>query len=120
MGFKEFFSNNFETKENHHLQSLRTRYYRNRLADARQAVYDLMKEENGKLISDNKQFNEILFETNKYSLIVILVETKINEVAIDFAITTKFIFPRGRGQKIIERLYQVLDKKLNYKGVSLY
>jgi hypothetical protein len=120
MGFKEFFSNNFETKENHHIQSLRTRYYRNRLDDVRKVVYNLIEEEGGKLISDNKKFNEILFETSKYSLIVILVETKINEVAIDLAITTKFIFPRGRGQKIIERLYQTFDKKLNYKGVSLY
>ena len=48
MGFKEFFSNNFETKENHHLQSLRTRYYRNRLADVRKAVAKKGKKEENK------------------------------------------------------------------------
>ena len=54
MKFSDYFSNNFETKEDHMYETLRTHYYRARLEEAKKEVLDLIEREKGKIIDDNE------------------------------------------------------------------
>lgn len=120
MKVKDFFSNNFVTSENNYYESLRTRYYRAKITEAKNAVYDLISSEKGKMVEENDTFSEILYETPLYSCTVILVSTGPVEIAIDFSVTTYNFLGLGKGKKVIEHLYQQLDSKLTFKGIALY
>lgn len=120
MKFKDYFSNNFETEDNHYLPSIRTRYYRNRVEEAKEAVVQYIKSIKGRVLDDNEQFNELLFEVPSFNCTVTFTAITPAEVSIDFNVVTFSLFPMGKGKKIIEEMYQYLDKMLQYKGVGLY
>ncbi|MFA5481800.1 MAG: hypothetical protein WC278_00315 [Bacilli bacterium] len=120
MKIKEYFSNNFETSEDHELESLRTRYYRARNEEVKEVAYDLIKQEKGSITDNIPQFSELIFNTSTYSAIFTIVSPRISETAVDIKITTYYTIAAGRGKKIIERLYKYFDTQLPFKGVSLY
>jgi hypothetical protein len=120
MKFSDYFSNDFETSENHYLPELRTRYYRCRNNAAKEASLKLIKDERGKVRAVNDEHHEIFFETSSYTCIFTIISPTITETAIDIKITTNKFLPLGAGRKIIIRLYEMLDKRLPFKGVSLY
>ena len=120
MKFSDYFSNNFETKEDHMYETLRTHYYRARLEEAKKEVLDLIEREKGKIIDDNEKYSEIYYETPSYNCTVTLIATTPVEIAIDFRVTTYNFISFGKGKKVIENLYKDLDSKLSYKGISLY
>lgn len=120
MKFSDYFSKNFETSDDNQIESLRTRYYRAKIEEAKKAIDELITEEKGTVVDENEKFLEILFETSAYTCTVTFVCTTPVEVAIDFRITTFDFFSFGKGKKIIERFYSTLDKKLQLKGVGLY
>ena len=111
MKFSDYFSNNFETKEDHMYETLRTHYYRARLEEAKKEVLDLIERE---------KYSEIYYETPSYNCTVTLIATTPVEIAIDFRVTTYNFISFGKGKKVIENLYKDLDSKLSYKGISLY
>ena len=49
MRFGDYFTNDFETSENHYLPELRTRYYRCRNEAAKEQVIKLAEEEKAKI-----------------------------------------------------------------------
>ena len=120
MKFKDYFSNDFETSEDHHLPWLRSRYYRCRNEVAIDAVKKLARDEKAVLKSIDTVRHEIIFETQKYSVIATITSPSYSETAVDFKIITYSILPMGRGAKIIEALYRKLDNIIPYKGVGLY
>lgn len=120
MKIKEYFSNNFETSEDHELESLRTRYYRARNEEVKEVAYDLIKQEKGSITDNISQFSELIFNTSTYSATFTIVSPRISETAVDIKITTYYTIAAGRGKKIIERLYKYFDTQLPFKGVSLY
>ncbi|MDD2258374.1 MAG: hypothetical protein PHU02_01230 [Bacilli bacterium] len=120
MKIKEYFSNNFETSEDHELESLRTRYYRARNEEVKEVAYDLIKQEKGSITDNIPQFSELIFNTSTYSATFTIVSPRISETAVDIKITTYYTIAAGRGKKIIERLYKYFDTQLPFKGVSLY
>ena len=120
MKIKEYFSNNFETSEDHELESLRTRYYRARNEEVKEVAYDLIKQEKGSITDNITQFSELIFNTSTYSATFTIVSPRISETAVDIKITTYYTIAAGRGKKIIERLYKYFDTQLPFKGVSLY
>ncbi|HHX78413.1 MAG TPA: hypothetical protein GX695_01510 [Acholeplasmataceae bacterium] len=120
MKLKDYFSNNFETKEDHEMDSLRTRYYRGRNEQVKEVAYALIKNEKGTITDDIPQFSEIIFNTSTYSATLTIISPKMTETAIDIKVTTYYTIAAGRGKKIIERFYKYFDSNLPFKGVSLY
>ena len=120
MRFRDYFTNNFETGENHYIPSLRTRYYRCRNEDAKDAVKQVIKEEKGKIKAILDEHHEIFFHAPQYTSTITVISPRISETAVDIKITTYKLLPRGLGKKIIERIYKKIDSKLPFKGVGLY
>lgn len=120
MRFKDYFTNEFETDENHYIPELRTRYYRCSVEVAKNALMELIKEEDATLKDVVSQYNEYFIQGSNYTCIITLTTPRISEVAIDIKITTYKLIPSGLGKKIIERMYKFFDSKLPFKGVSLY
>lgn len=120
MRFRDYISNDFETREDHDLQWLKSRYYRCRNDVAMDAVKKLVSDEKAILRSFDKDRHEIIFETSKYSVTATVISPSISETAIDFKIITFSILPMGKGAKLIERFYRKLDNIIPYKGVGLY
>lgn len=119
MKFSDYFSNNFQTSENNNYLSLQTHYYRARYEEAKAKVLEIIEEEKGKLLDDNETYSELYYETTGYNCTVTVMQTKPGEIAIDFRITTYDFISFGRGKKVIERLYKLLDSKLSFKGIAL-
>lgn len=120
MKFRDYFSNNFETSENHEIDSLKTRYYRGRNEKVKEVAYDLIRQEKGTITDDIPQFSELIFNTSTYSATLTIVSPRMSETAIDIKVTTYYTIAAGRGKKIIERLYKYFDDNLPFKGASLY
>lgn len=120
MKFRDYFSNDFETSENHVLPWLRSRYYRCRNDAAMEAIKRLARDEKAVLRNIDNDRHEIIFETPKYSVIATIVSPSYSETAIDFKIITYYLIPMGRGAKIIENLYRKLDNIIPFKGVGLF
>ena len=66
MKFSDYFSNNFETKEDHMYETLRTHYYRARLEEAKKEVLDLIEREKGKIIDDNENSSKEIYDENVF------------------------------------------------------
>ena len=120
MGIRDFFKKDFETSDNSSYDTLRTHYYRNRIDEVKESIYELIKEEKGNLQDENENYQEILFETSGYSCIVKITSITPIEHAIDFKVNTYNLLGFGKGKKVIERLYSSLDNKLSFKGIALY
>ena len=109
MGFRDFFKKDFETSDNSSYDTLRTHYYRNRLDEVKEELYDFIKEEKGNLQDENDNYQEILFERSGYSCIIKITSITPIEHAIDFKVNTYNLLGFGKGKKIIERLDSCLD-----------
>lgn len=120
MGFKDLFNNNYETSEDNVIESLRTRYYRNKYEDVMEVVRNMVKVEKGEIKAEIENYREIYFEAMDYSCTATIVDVRPTETAVDFKVTTFKLIPNGKGKKIIEKLYKYLDSNLSFKGVSLY
>lgn len=120
MGFKDLFNNDYETSENNVVETLRTRYYRNKYDDVIDVIRNMIKEEKGEIKAEIENYLEIYFETIDYSCTATIVGVRPTETAVDFKVTTYKLLPNGKGKKIIEKLYKYLDNNLSFKGVSLF
>ena len=120
MGIRDFFKKDFETSDNSIYQTLKTHYYRNRYDEVKEVIFELIKEEKGNLQDENDQYQEILFETSGYSCIIKITSTTPIEHAIDFKVNTYNLLGFGKGKKVIERLYSILDSHLQFKGIALF
>lgn len=117
---KDFFSNDFETKDNHENGLLRTHYYRARYDNVKETILRLAKEKGLSVRSVDDTHKEIYLQSNGYHLIIVLVNTTPAETAVDMKITTYQLIGMKKGIKIISEYYSQLDKKLTFKGVGLY
>jgi hypothetical protein len=120
MKIRDYFSNNFETGENHYLENLKTRYYRARNEEVKKVIDELIIAEKGVLKAKNDNFCEIFYECPEYSCTVVVISPRPTETAVDLNVTTYKILPFEKPTKIIDRIYKYLDSKLPFKGVSLY
>lgn len=120
MTFKDYFSKNFETSDNHHIESLRTHYYRVRKEEAFNASLEVLKKMKAVIKSSDEERGEIICDASDFSGTVSVTATSYSEVAVDINVLTYNFFPSAKGKKIIEEIYSQLDKKIPLKGVSLY
>lgn len=120
MTFKDYFSKNFETSDNHHIQTLKTHYYNSRKEDAIGAVLEVMKEM--KCINKNvdEEHGEIIVDASSFSGTITITATAYTEMAIDIQVMTYNILPTAKGKKVIEEIYSLIDKKLSLKGIALH
>lgn len=120
MGIRDLFNNNYETGENTKEALLQTHYYRNRSNEVIDVIKEMIKEEKGEIKAEIPNFLEIYYETVGYSATVTIVGVRPTETAVDFKVTTYKLIAAGKGKKIITKLYEYLDKRLSFKGLSLY
>ena len=92
MGFSDFFSNDFETSLNHKNDKLKTRHYRG---------------------DYNKVKAAIIVACGVLNLEVIDVfANSYFDQAVDVKVNTRYLLSCGRGVKLIEEFYALLDKAL--------
>lgn len=120
MKFKYYFAKDFQTSDNHEIESLRTHYYRGKKEDVIKAIEDMAKEFKFKVKSIDEERGEVIFDHMDYSGTATVTAISYTEMGVDFAILTYNILPTAPGKKHIEKFYAYLDKNLDYKGVGLY
>ena len=120
MTFKDYFSKTFETSDNHHIDSLRTHYYRVRKEDAFDAVLSVLKEMKSVIKSSDSERGEIIVDASDFSGTVSITATSYTEIAVDIIVMTYNVLPSAKGKKIIEKFYDLLDKKIPLKGIALH
>ena len=120
MKFRDYISNDIHTAEDHYIVSLRTRYYRSTKANAIEKIKGIVNRIKGQIKHLDLERGEIYFETVKFSSTISVVSTSYTETAIDINMTTYSVLPLGKGKKEIEKLYEMIDKELQFIGVSLF
>lgn len=119
MKFSDYFSNNFETSDKHYIETLQTRYYKALKDHVKEVIKEVATMEKTRIADQNDTYDEILIETSDYSAIFTLSNPKsMSETAVDIMVTTNAFLPLGKGKKVIERLYKILDSKLTFVGVG--
>lgn len=119
MGIKDFFASEFETSDTHHKTSMQTRYYRATYEQTKDAILSLIKTYNGSNIIVNDQYQEISFLTSRYICVFSVINLRPTESAVDIKVSYNSI-SFGKGYKLIEEMYQKLDRSLLLKGTGLY
>ena len=120
MTFKDYFSKTFETSDNHHIDTLRTHYYRVRQEEAYDATLSVLKEMKAVIKSSDPERGEIIVDASDFSGTVSITATSFTEIAVDIIVMTFNVLPSAKGKKIIEKFYELLDKKIPLKGIALH
>ena len=120
MKIKYYFAKDFQTSDNHDLDTLRTHYYRARKEETIEAVQEMAKEFKCKIKYVDEERGEIIFDHLDYNACATVTATSYTEKAIDFNLLTYNVLPTALGKKVIEKFYKYLDKKLQLKGIGLY
>lgn len=110
MKFSDFFSNDFETKDNHKNEVLRTRYYRTDYEKMKEYLKKVFNDEKFELLSVDDNYHELHFYKVNVEVIVSVFSESYFKQGVDFKVNSNYIISRGRGLKLIDRLYNALDK----------
>ncbi|MFC7440579.1 hypothetical protein [Laceyella putida] len=117
--FQRFFSGVTETHDNAEEKELRTRYYRNRLRDAVEALKQIPNQKTGfHLVHVDEKRGEIMLEYKnglgmKHDLVVTVYELTPIQLAVDVhaALRSRFV-DLGWNVKAIGDIYEALDRQL--------
>ena len=120
MTFKDYFSKTFETRDDHHIPSLKTHYYRVRKEEVIDAVLKTLKEMKAIIRSNDSERGEIIVDSSVFSGTVTITATSFTEIAVDIQVMTYNFLPTAKGKKVIENFYSILDKKVPLKGIGLH
>lgn len=120
MDFKDYFSKSFETRDAHHIQSLKTHYYRCRKEEVIDAVKVVLKEMQAIIRSVEIDRGELVVDASIFSGTVIVTALSFTEVAVDMQVITYNFLPTAKGKKVIEEFYSRLDKLIPLKGIGLH
>lgn len=120
MSIRSFFSPRCETKELQADQELRTRYYRNTFKQCLEAVESMAEEMKLEVRDINMEHGEVYLLGFGYDVITTITKITPIEVGIDFKVNFFTTFGFNRPKKKIVELYEALDERLNFKGVSLH
>ncbi len=120
MGLRELITNFAETSETHPKNILKTRYYRTRYTNVKNAIVDYSNQNDYIINSIDDKHGEIFVQTTKFHLIISVLQINVLETAVDVKVQTYKIIGLNKPQAIIEHLFTFLDKKLEFKGVGLH
>ena len=112
MKLKDFFSNDFETKDKHSNELLKTHYYRVDYNKARSVLIETMKNLQLTLEEELQEYREFRFTSSRAEVIASIYSSSFFHQGIDFKVNTVYFIPRGRGLKLITKIYTALDSVL--------
>ncbi len=112
MAFSDFFSNDFETSSSHQNKKLVTRHYRADYHKAKMAVVEACEKLGLSLVEIIEDYHEIRCENRKQEMIIEVFSNSFFDQAIDVKVNTKYLIGFGRGIKLIESFYALLNKAL--------
>ena len=114
MGFMDLFKTHFESGENATDEALMTHYYKNNYQQTKAGLLEVAKELEFTIAFEDDVRQELVLKRKDCEVIVTLVKITPIETTVDFTVNTA-----GKGKKIIQSLYQGLDKRLMFKGLAL-
>ena len=120
MTFKDYFSKTFETSDNHHIQTLKTHYYRCRKEDVVDAAIQVINKMGAIITDQNLDRGEIIVDASDFSGTITITATSFTEIALDISVITYNFLPTAKGKKVIEKFYELTDKVIPLKGVGLH
>ncbi len=112
MKFKYFFSNDFETHDAHSDDVLKTKYYRADFSKAGNELKYVMHELGFELLEEIVEYQEFHFYKAQIEVIADIYSESYYRQGIDFKVNSTYLFPNGRGYKMIEKIYSELDKRM--------
>lgn len=115
-----FFSTIEETRELHSNGKLRTHYYKNSYQDVLAIVRTFEREFSLNLKHVDNNHGEIYLIGSGYDMIVTCIEVTPFETSVDIKVNFFGFIGMNRPAKTIEKIYQYLDSRLRFKGVSLH
>lgn len=118
MKFKDYFSKSFGTSDKNEIDTLRTHYYRGRVEQVTEALCKVLKNDKAMIRSVDNERHEINFDNAEYSGVATLSVVSFTEIAVDFQVMTFNILPNAKGKKVIERIYECLDKEIELKKIG--
>lgn len=120
MAFFDFASNLAETRELHSNQYLRTRYYKARYTNLKEIVLKYANENNIFVKSEDDVHGEIFLQTQRYHIIVSILQVTPLESAVDIKVQTYKLIGLFKPLKIITKLFNYIDEKSDFKGTGLH
>ena len=111
MGFFDFASNVAETRELHQKTHLRTRYYRTSYVNLKSIVLAYANVNNINVISEDDIHKEIFLQSNKFHMIVSIVQVTPLESAVDLKVQSYRLIGLFKPDKIILDLFKHLNQK---------
>lgn len=120
MAGMSFLNNLAETKELHSDAVLRTHYYKTNYQKAKAVVIEYANEIKANVRNIDDEHREIFLQSDRYHIIVSLVQVSPIETSVDFKVEQYGIIGMNRPKKRIVEFYAYLDKNLTLKGVSLH
>ena len=112
MGFSDFFSNDFQTTDNHSNSVLKTRYYRGDYNKVKSEIIDIAKRMGFIVQEVNDDYKEIRVDSRRQEMIFNVFSISYFEQAVDIKVNTRYLLACGRGIKLIESFYKELSKNL--------
>ena len=119
MGFLDYFKTTYETREKHPLRDFQTHYFKANLKSTKEALRSLIKEENWTLETENDRFGEFFIRGKKHHLIITMIQTSPQEVAVDVKVQVYQLIGFNKPQKLIQKIYAYLGSNLTIKGTGL-
>ncbi len=120
MGLFDFVKTSAETSELHASRQLRTRYYKTGYTQVKKYIEDYAQRKKIDVRNINDEHGEIYLQSNKYHIIVSVIQVHPRETAVDIKTNTYGVFGFSKPVKLIGELYAYLNEKLEFKGVSLH
>lgn len=120
MSISTFLSNSAETRELHSIQKLRSRYYKANYQKCKDQVLGYVKTLDAMVEHVDDEHKELFVQSRKYHIIFSFVQVNPIETSIDIKLEQYGLMGMHRPRKRIIEIYEYLDKKLPFKGVSLH
>ncbi len=120
MGFFDALSNHAESKERHTNLTLMTHYYKTNYDKVKETVSLACKHFNYKISSIDDTHGEIFIKTNRFHMIVTIIQVTPRETAVDIKVETYRLFGFNKPKRLIETMYKKLNQSLELKGKGLH
>lgn len=120
MSIRSFLNNSAETREVHHINSLRSRYYKTNYPKAKECILQYVNTLKAEVKNIDDVHKEIFVQGGKFHIIFSIVQVNPIETSIDIKVDQYGLMGMHRPRKRIIEIYKYLDKQLQFKGVSLH
>lgn len=110
----------YETSENAKADFLKTHYYKTTSEQLLKYIPTLLETKYSfKILTVNDDYNEICAYNNNFDLTVKVIMSEINQTAVDFFITSRYLFDINKTKNLINEIYDSLSKEYPFIGLAL-